>query len=193
MYYIRESDDTVTPPFLSDGAYAEARQAIPFVATDAVIFDPDKRVIYLAWRQITPAQGWWVIGGGVKNGQRPADAMAKSFMRETTLGLPPERFRLLDSAINFTQWTRQERISNVHIPYAVQLSASELATVRAGLDAKEYQNPQGLRAFVLDDLLQAIDEGTGYPQPVLYYDVLFGTNAFADALARWQTTAQAQA
>lgn len=186
MLYIRETKSEIKPPFLSDGAYAEARQCLPFVATDAVIADIGSKTIYLAWRQATPARGWWVIGGGVKNGQAPAAAMAKSFARETSLVLPADRFEALPGAVNFTQWTVEEQISNLHIPFKVELTEAERATAQANLEQKEYEGEKGLRAFDLDDLLAAIENGTGYPQPVLYYDAIFGTDAHQEALARWQ-------
>ena len=75
-----------------------------------------------------------MVGGGIKNGQRPAEAMAHNFKRETTLDLLPERFTLMNDAINLTQWAVQEKISNLHLPFALQLDPDELRAVAAGLE-----------------------------------------------------------
>lgn len=183
--FIQEPGAEVKPPFLSDQAYAEARQCLPFVAVDAVIYDMGQKAIYLAWRRATPAQGWWVLGGGVKNGQSPVQAMAKRFNRETSLELPEERFNFLERGFNMTQWTRQEQISNLHIPFSVELTDDERGIVSGNLDPNEYDQSKGLEAFSLEALLLAVHEGSGYPQTVLYYDCIFGTESFPQALAVW--------
>lgn len=185
MHFIGESDQEITPQFMSDEAYAEARACLPFVCTDAIITEVNRKIVYLAWRQVTPARGWWLIGGGVKNGQSPAGAMAKNFYRETSLDLPEERFELLTNGINLTQWTTEEQISSLHLPFKIELGREEKATAQANLDKKEYTVEQGLRPFTLDELLKIIQEGTGCPQPVLYYDCIFDTNAYPAALKIW--------
>lgn len=185
MQYIRETGLSFKPPFLGESEYKAARASLPFVCTDAVIADAGNQTICLAWRQATPAQGWWVIGGGVKNGQPPVEAMTKNFLRETSLDLPQDRFKLLTSAINFTQWTIDEQISNVHFPFKVELTDEESTQVNAKLDQQEYEQAKGLRSFTLDQLRQLIEDGVGYPHPILYYDAIFGTQAYPEALKRW--------
>ena len=63
MYYIRETNETIQPPFMSDSAYQEARQSLPFIATDAVIFDADKRYSILPGvrRHLHVVGGWLAV------------------------------------------------------------------------------------------------------------------------------------
>ena len=144
--------------FLSDEAYKEARMCLPFIGTDAFIVEKKSKSFLLPYRKATPAQGLWGIGGGLKVGLTPLQAMIKAFYRETFLELPPERFIERADLMNLVMWSTEE-IMNLHIPFFIELSSDEISIIEKKLDPKEYDSSQGLTRVNLEGINKAYSVG----------------------------------
>lgn len=151
--YVEDTRHTYQPKRLGDQAYAEALQCFVVVCTDACIIDPNGS-IFLARRRSRPASGWWwFIGGRMMIGETEQTSVARCFLRETKVGVDPNRFKFLCMNHYHFRDRAQPPIevgcASLCFTMTIELTKNELDAVR--LDPTEYLDG-GLREFTRADL-----------------------------------------
>ena len=141
-----------------DVEYSHALDMFVIVCVDALIINRAKRTIYLAPRKAKPMQGWWVIGGRVRAGEKEQDAMRRKFLQETSVDVDPARFEFLRMNRYFWKDREQEPqgngSDNLAYSFAIELTGQELQQVSKNLEKREYEASGGLREFTREELLQ---------------------------------------
>jgi len=171
--FVFKEDPDFTPGAnrMSDSAYQEAKQCIPFISTDAIIVDRAMKVFFLPTRKSKPAQEIWPIGGGVKVGDTNQDAMLRNFTRETKLEIEKNRLIPLPlKAINYVMW-KTEQIQNLHFPFMIELSPEERNIVADNLDLNEYDTTKKLQKIYRKDLENS--NTINHKVLLFYYDFIF--------------------
>lgn len=157
---------------LDDHDYPKAISAMICVCADAIIIDPAKQLFYLARRIVKPMEGYWSIGGRRQPGESPSKAISRSFERETTVHVLPERFSPV-SIIEVIWKDRKEAPASIgkhdliHV-HTIMLSAEELAQASSNLCKAEYE-PDSLKPFNRKKMV----EGKLHPALIDIYDQVF--------------------
>ena len=164
--YREASNHRIQPVRLDDKTYAEAIQSFVIVCTDAIVFNRERRTVFLARRLVKPMQGWWIIGGRMQAGESPHQSMRRCFKRETSLDLPDERFNLL--RLNRYLWKDREQepqnagSDDLCFTFSIELTKQEIQKASQALERDEYEagglsefnyaklNREGVNPIIID-------------------------------------------
>lgn len=167
--------------FVSDELYGQAITAFVIVCTDTAIVDMDDKLLYLAKRQAKPANTFWIVGGRMIAGESEAEAVARTFERETRLKVARSRFKYLRN--NRYWWRDREQqpqdLGSDGVAYTFTLEASdqEIEFISSNLDWREYDPSFGLQPFSRTDIEEADFGGREVVREILLdmYDDIFMT------------------
>lgn len=176
--YVRNST------YLSDGDYGRALDCLVKGCADVLLQDSTTGQVLIVKRIVQPQPDWWFVGGRIKAGETPVEAIIRNIKRETGLHLDASKIRYLCSS-SFLWDQRQQAPNNngtadVAICFTADVGPQERACIR--LDMREYSescwvevddvvtndtyHPALRRAFrhihtrtVYDQLKQAVEEG----------------------------------
>lgn len=172
----------IRPKRMSDPALAEFLSARPCVNADVVLYNRERRTIYLPTRISRPADGLWVIGGALKAGELPTDTLVRRIQAETGgeagLRIDPSRLEYL-GVFHFVWSYRKEAPSadgrhDINFVYALAATDTELSTAAAHLDPAEYAPEAGLKPFAS---VEALRQAGARPCLIDYYRALFPDEA----------------
>lgn len=171
--YVEDPAHKMAGAHLDEDTYSKAISNMIIVCTDAVIFNSERRTIYLAERRVKPMAGWWWIGGRRRAGETATQSMQRCFRRETSLEIPEGRF--IQIVVQEYHWKDREQVPqdagshNLSYVHAVELSDEELVAASANMDKKEYKS-SGLKEFTREQLVKV----GAHPAILDFYDKLFG-------------------
>ena len=141
--------------FLPVDVYALATRALIVACADAVIINKQKKLIYLAKRNVLPMKNYWTIGGRRYPGESGFESVKRNFERETQLKISTKRFKFITQQ-EFIWKNRKEYPSNkgkhdIISFYAIELTPQELEFVNLELCKNEYIQAS-LKPFTYDQL-----------------------------------------
>ncbi|TSC79454.1 MAG: hypothetical protein G01um101429_441 [Parcubacteria group bacterium Gr01-1014_29] len=141
-----------------DVGYSHALDMFVIVCVDAVLVNREHKTIYLARRRAKPMQGWWVVGGRMRAGEKEQDAIRRKFLQETSVDVDPARFEFLRMNRYFWKDRQQEPQENgndsLAYTFAIELTKQELRQVSENLERNEYEASGGLREFTREELIE---------------------------------------
>jgi ADP-ribose pyrophosphatase YjhB (NUDIX family) len=143
----------------TDTEYSAYLDRLTVVCSDVVLIDRKNQKLWLAHRVIEPIKSWWVMGGGIRPGDDPAQGALNHFKRDTGFTLGAERLSYL-GLFNYHFGLRQigalmpERrpFNSLAFTYTVEPTLAELENLTANLRPTEYDTTLGLKAFGQADL-----------------------------------------
>lgn len=163
------------PVRVSDEVYEQAMRSFVIVCTDVVLYNRDRRVVYLAWRIILPMCGWWINGGRRFAGESREDAMLRHLANDIGLHIDPTRLQYLaqhEYGWRLRQQEPQETGSHcLADTFALAVSDEEISYAQYQLRSTEYDTRLGFRAFDLESMAR---EGVHEAMRDLY-EQLFGS------------------
>ena len=145
--------------FMSDKGLQEFLDARPVVCSDIVLYNKERRTIYLATRKHKPAEGPWVIGGQTKRGESAEGTALRRLKAETTLEIDENRLEYLGTVE--TMWsyrTEPEQTNGRHDlsrVFALDITDAEREAIAENLDNDEYEASDGLKEYSEEELRSA--------------------------------------
>ena len=149
--YLQDPAFKMHGELLSAEAYAAALRRFTTYCVDVLFIDRAKKKVLLPYRTIKPAQGFWVIGGGVMAGELEIDAIQKHVKNDTSLVLSSSRFTYLTT--NRYIWAEREQelreagCDSIGYTFTAELGENERAQATRGMNPNEYDPERGLTAF----------------------------------------------
>lgn len=172
--YREDPNHTMPFKFLSTEVYSEALESFVIACADAMIFNSERKTVFLAKRAIYAMKGWFTIGGRCYAGETETASIQRIMKRETCLTIGPERFTLIRMHRYFCSHREQppQEKGGDYLDYifSVELTVEEIAQV--SLDSVEYEQ-RGLKEFSREDLVALYIEEDIKGVLVDIYDTIF--------------------
>lgn len=171
--YREDPNHTMPRKFLSPEVYSEALESLVIVCADAIIFNSERRTVFLAKRAIHSMKGWFTIGGRCFAGETETTSIQRIIKREIGLTIGPERLSLI--RIHRYRCSMREQLPQekggdyLDYIFAVELTKEEIAQASGLLDTVEYEQGIGLKEFSRGDLVS----GGVRAELVDIYDTVF--------------------
>lgn len=127
--------------FLEDEEYGRALDCFVKGCADALLQDEETGELLLLQRTSHPQPDWWYLGGRMRAGDTPLQAIVKNTRRETGLDLPPDRFDQVCTVSMLWQKRKQEPEDNgtadISVVFVARVTPSERAAVT--VDSREHR------------------------------------------------------
>src|SRR4051794_22325013 len=75
--------------FLSNENYTAAISSMIIVCADTILYNRERRTVYLALRSVHPMMGYWILGGRVRRGEDGWEAMIRLLKTDTGRDFDP--------------------------------------------------------------------------------------------------------
>lgn len=156
VYIEPGSEGRITPQHMPDEAYEQAIRGMIIDCTDVLMWDPLAKATYLAKRRAKPNPSWWVIGGRRMPGETPEKSAIRCFERETGIQIEPSRLVfLVENEYLWKDREQQPQDVGCHAVarvFGMVPTKAELAKIKSGLDAREYDVEAGIRSFTIEEI-----------------------------------------
>ena len=158
---------------LDDEQYERAMLAFPVLCADVLPINRERKVVYLAPRNLRPKRGWWTLGGRVLRGEPFIEAARRKLKQEA--GLEIEAARLMQIAFHRYVCVDREQVphdTGTDTPtmiFIFEPTEEELDVMSSKLDPKEYEGSKGMREFTRHAMVDAQVD----PHLVVLYDQIF--------------------
>jgi hypothetical protein len=158
-----------TPTRMPSEPFNQALKTFIRVCADIVLYNPEKKLVYLA-KRISCFPKWWVIGGQIHPGESEHIAAQRCLKRETSLKV--EKWRLHFLCLNryfHAGLPNHPARDNLTYVFGLPIINAELQQATTHLDPDEYDTSLGLKPFDKQALLN-----NALPQPLIdTYHLLF--------------------
>lgn len=168
-------------PYFDDETFVKVLDGMPIPCTDIIWINPEKRVVYLAWRTVYATKGPWMFGGRQRRGETPREAAVRLLKAEVGTEIDLGNLHFIQWAIYFSKFRKQEPHTNgvhdIYFHYCYVASDELVARAQTRLEPKEYDLKHGIKLYTRADL-EAIDPHGpyGFNRAILLeeFDRIFG-------------------